>query len=164
VSAGKESGSQETMNEIHYKNALWFGFSWLLGFLIHPLFLCELGALRVEKQIRRSQTAATKNATWSDSLAPPQAKAQGRGVFSDQLFAIFRPADSPGNRDLPARRRRRTRIIRTIEGFALVASMSAPVAVLAVLGIVGRGIIGAGAVKKRAAEKKQDQFPFPEAA
>jgi hypothetical protein len=42
--------------------------------------------------------------------------------------------------------------------------MSAPVAVFAVLGIVGRGIIGAGAVKKRAAEKKQDQFPFPEAA
>ena len=40
--------------------------------------------------------------------------------------------------------------------------MSAPVAVFTVLGIVGRGIIGAGA--ECAAEKKQDQFPFPEAA
>jgi hypothetical protein len=40
--------------------------------------------------------------------------------------------------------------------------MAAPVPVFAVLGIVGRGIIGAGA--ERAAEKKEGQFPFPEAA
>ena len=40
--------------------------------------------------------------------------------------------------------------------------MAAPVPVFAMVGIVGRGIIGAGA--ERAAEKKQDQFPFPEAA
>ena len=40
--------------------------------------------------------------------------------------------------------------------------MAAPVPVFAVVGIVSRGIIGAGA--ECAAEKKQDQFPFPEAA
>ena len=40
--------------------------------------------------------------------------------------------------------------------------MSAPVPVFALLGIVGRGIIGAGA--ERAAEEEQDQFPFSEAA
>ena len=40
--------------------------------------------------------------------------------------------------------------------------MAAPVPVFAVGVIVSRGIIGAGA--ERAAEKKQDQFPFPAAA
>jgi hypothetical protein len=89
------------------------------------------------------------------------------GSARNQLFAIFRLPNSPRSLDSPAQRRRRTRItrtIRTIDGFALVASMPAPVMVLVVLSIVRRGIIGARAVKKRAAEKKQDQFPFPEAA
>ena len=77
----------------------------------------------------------------------------------DQLFAIFPPPNSPGNRDSQAGCRRRIRITRTIDGFHLFA-MSAPVPMLAMVGIIGRGIIGAGA--ERAAEKNQDQFSFPE--
>jgi hypothetical protein len=93
-----------------------------------------------------------------------QSASSDDGELRDQLFAIFRPPNSPRNRDSPAGRwrRRRTRIIRTIDGFTLFAAMPVPVPVLMVLGIVGRGIIGAGA--EREAEKKQDQFPFPEAA
>jgi hypothetical protein len=81
-----------------------------------------------------------------------------------QLFAIVRTMGAPKNRGSPAGRwhRRRTRITRTIDGFALFASMSASVPVLMMPGIVGRGIIGAGA--ECGAEKKQGQFPFPEAA
>ena len=40
--------------------------------------------------------------------------------------------------------------------------MAAPVPVLTMPATVVRGIVGAGA--ECAAEKKQDQFPFPEAA
>ena len=69
--------------------------------------------------------------------------------------------DSPAGR-WRRRRTRITRITRTIDGFTLFASMAAPVPVFAVVGIVGRRIIGAGT--ECAAEKKQDQFPFPEAA
>lgn len=41
--------------------------------------------------------------------------------------------------------------------------MSAPVAVVTVVGIVGCGIVGAGADKKRTPEKKRDQCPFSKA-
>lgn len=68
-----------------------------------------------------------------------------------------------GNRDLPAERRRRTRIIRTIHGFALIAAVSVAVPVMTMLVIVGLGIIGAGADNERAAEKERDEFPFTEA-
>jgi hypothetical protein len=53
------------------------------------------------------------------------------------------------------------RITRTIDGFDLFAPMSVSVPMF-VMRIVGRGIIGAGA--ERAAEKKENQFPFQEAA
>lgn len=79
----------------------------------------------------------------------------------DQPFAVFPQRNSSGNRDSQAGRRRRIRITRTIDGFHLFA-MSAPVPMLAMFGIIGRGIIGAGA--ERAAEKKENQFPRPEAA
>jgi hypothetical protein len=42
--------------------------------------------------------------------------------------------------------------------------MAATVPVSTVPCIVGRWIIGAGAVKERAPEKNKDQFPFPEAS
>jgi hypothetical protein len=68
------------------------------------------------------------------------------------------------NRDSPARRGRRTRIIQTIEALALAAPMAATVPVSTLLGIVGRWIVSAGEVKERAPEKNKDQFRSPEAA
>lgn len=52
------------------------------------------------------------------------------------------------------------RITRTIDGLDLLAPMSVSVPMF-VMRIVCRGIIGAGA--ERPAEKKENQFPFPEA-
>ena len=72
------------------------------------------------------------------------------------------PYSDVEDRDLPAQRRRRTRIIRTIDGFRLVAAMSIAVPVVTLLRVVGGGIIGAGGAKQRASEENQDEFPFPE--